>query len=246
MKTNKILERIQKGEKALGIAPGITTEVIVELAGRMGLDFVSFDGQHTAIMPDTVERLCRVADGYGVTVSMRIPDHDESTILSYLDRGVKLIIVPNLLTADQAKSLVKYAYYAPKGLRSATATRMVWNSGSNDRAHTYEVTNANTIVVPQLESIVAINNLDEILAVDGIDYYAGGAEDLAQSMGLSGQPKHPKVTETFEKAKEKIRSAGKGIISDHMETVPVLPLAFEEARKLLEKHGRKSRLEWSM
>ena len=65
--------------------------------------------------------MCRIADPYGMTVSMRIPDGAESTILSYLDRGVRVITIPNLLTAEQARDLVKYSFFAPIGLRSATS-----------------------------------------------------------------------------------------------------------------------------
>ena len=244
MGKNKVLERIQNGEKALGLSPGFPSEEMVELAGRMGLDFIAFDGQHTPIMPDTVDRLCRIADGFDITVTMRIPDQQESTLLAYLDRGVQVVTIPNLLTAEQARSLVKYAYYAPVGLRSATSNRMVWNSFSDDRAVTYNLANENTIIVPQLESITSIENLDEILAVDGINYFASGFEDLSQSMGLAGQPRHPDVIEAFEKAKEKVYQAGKGFIYEHMESVSVFPSVFKDASKLLEKHGRKSKLFW--
>ena len=78
---------------------------MVELAGRCGLDFVSFDAQHDPLTPAEIGEMCRIADPYGMTVSMRIPDGAESTILSYLDRGVRVITIPNLLTGEQAKEL---------------------------------------------------------------------------------------------------------------------------------------------
>ena len=83
MITNKILERARNGQKALGLTLSDPSEELVEMAGRMGLDFVGFDGQHSPLTPERVEQLCRVADGFGVTPTMRIPDQRESTILSY-------------------------------------------------------------------------------------------------------------------------------------------------------------------
>ena len=99
MVPNQILQRMARGEKALGMTLKETSGLLVELAGRCGLDFVSFDGQHDTVSPAEIGEMCRIADAYGMTVSMRIPDGAESTILSYLDRGVRVITIPNLLTA---------------------------------------------------------------------------------------------------------------------------------------------------
>jgi 4-hydroxy-2-oxoheptanedioate aldolase len=244
MTTNKILERIRQGEKALGLSMRFPSEGLVELAARIGLDFVSFDGQHSALNPVVVEQLCRVADGFGITPTMRIPDHQPSTILTALDRGIKVITVPNLETKEQAEALVKYSYYSPKGLRSAAGIRVVLNAESGDRTYVYAVTNENTMVVPQLESITAFENLDEILTVDGIDYFAGGPQDVAQSMGFPGQPDHPQVREAIAKAEEKVRTAGKKMFGDVTEAIAVVDVIKDATRDLLEENGRKSQLQW--
>ena len=68
---NKILKRTGQGERALGLRMKSPSEALVELAARIGLDFVHFDGQHEALTPAFVERLCRVADGFGITAMMR-------------------------------------------------------------------------------------------------------------------------------------------------------------------------------
>ena len=208
MITNKVLERIEKGEKALGLAMTQPSDELVEMAGRMGLDFVGFDGQHSPISPEAVDRLCRIADGFGITPIMRIPDHRESTILSYLDRGIRQITVPNLQTREQAEDLVRYSFFAPKGLRSETSLRVVFNR-QGDRTQMLLDVNANTILVPQLESVTALENLDEILEVDGIDYFNGGVGDLAQSMGMLGGESRPQVQEVVDRAITRIVGAGR-------------------------------------
>ena len=244
MVENKILARVRRGEKALGLSMKPASEALVELAGRWGLDFVSFDGQHDPLTPAFVERLCRVADGFGITPMMRIPDHRESTILSYLDRGIKAITVPNVQTGEQAEALVKYAYYAPQGLRSATGLRVILNAGSHDLPYLYRVTNENTMVIPQLESATALENVDDILQVKGIDYFAWGPQDLAQSMALPGQPQHPQVLEAMAEAEAKIRAAGKGLFQDITRSVDLLSTVIGAMESLLKDHGRTPNLSW--
>jgi 2-keto-3-deoxy-L-rhamnonate aldolase RhmA len=247
---NKILEQIQRGEKALGMTITEPSEELVELAGHMGLDFISLDGQHSTFSPEVVESLCRIADGYGITPTMRVPDQYESTILRYLDRGVRLIVVPNLQTKEQAEALVRNSYFAPKGLRSETSIRTIFNMGGQrrkegDRAERMADINAVTMVVPQLESTTALENLDGILEVEGIDYFAGGAGDLAQSMGLPGQPSHPEVQRAWRQAMEKIRVAGKGLpFEDSIESIRVIDVVYDSVEELLEKHGRKPQISW--
>jgi 4-hydroxy-2-oxoheptanedioate aldolase len=242
MIANRIIDRIRKGEKALGLHMSNPSEELVELAGRMGLDFVAFDGQHSPLTPERVGTLCRIADGFGVTPTMRVPDHRESTLLSYLDKGIRLLIVPNLQTREEAENLVKYTYFAPLGLRSATSIRTALNQGKGGRKELFEQINAHTLLVPQLESATALKNVDEILKVNGIDFFAAGFEDLAQSMGLPGQANHPEVQGAYAKAVEKVKAAGKHLYNDWVESIDVFGLVRGSLEALLEKHGRRSLL----
>ena len=244
MVPNKILERAKNGEKALGLSLTQADGELVELAGRMGLDFVGLDGQHSPITPAAVGEVCRIAEGYGMTVTMRIKDGLESTILSYLDRGVGQIVVPNLLTKEEAEALVKYTFFAPLGLRSATSIPAMYSQFEGDHVRQYQYINENTSLVPQLESITSLENLDEILTVEGIDYFAKGPEDMAQSLGLPGEPEHPKAKDAYEKIDEKLRAAGKGWTNDIMESASPFMLTKGALEELLEKHGRKSNLGW--
>lgn len=244
MVPNPILERVRDGEKALGLSLTACSGELVELAGRMGLDFVDFDGQHTPVTPAGIGEMCRIADARGITVTMRIPDGQESTILSFLDRGVRGITVPNLLIKEEAEALVKYTFFAPLGLRSATSIPTMHGQVEGDHIRLFQDVNANTMLVPQLESIVSLENLDEILTVDGIDYFAGGPEDMAQSLGLVGQPGHPKVAETYAKIDEKLHAAGKRMIGEVTESISTFMLTKDAIGELLGKHGRESKLGW--
>ena len=244
MVPNQILQRVARGEKALGLHLTEPSGLLMELAGRCGLDFVNFDAQHSPVTPADIGEMCRIAEPYGVTVALRIPDGAESTILSYLDRGARLIIVPNLLTAQEAAELVKYSYFAPLGLRSATSIATMHGQVDGDHVRLFQEVNANTVVVPQLESIVSLQNLDEILAVGGIHYFGEGPEDMAQSLGLTGEPQHPRVKETYARINEKLHAAGKRMLSEVTESIPVFNLTKQTIAELLQKHGRPNKLGW--
>ena len=244
MVPNRILERAKNGEKALGLSFKEASGEMVDLAARMGLDFVAFDAQHTPVTPTEIGEMCHIAEAHGITVSVRVPDGQESTLLSYLDRGVRVITVPNLLTRKEAEDLVKYSFYAPLGLRSATSVATLKSQVGGDHPRMFADVNANTVVVPQLESIVSLENLDEILKVEGLNWFSAGAEDMAQSLGLTGQPGHPKVAETYAKIRKKVEAAGKGWFSDLSEGVAVFDLTKAAIGELLKKHGRTSKLGW--
>ncbi|MBK34973.1 MAG: hypothetical protein CME26_05515 [Gemmatimonadetes bacterium] len=239
---NRIIERAKKGEKALGLAMQYPAEQWVEIAGRMGLDFVSFDGQHGVVTHQQVETLCRIANGYGITPTMRVPDQEESTLFLYLDRGIRGVTVPNLRNAEEAERLVKFCFYGPIGRRSATSQRVIFSSGgdSSGMRDIYNFTNENTLVVPQLESKEAFDNLDEILQVDGINYFAGGPQDIAQSMGFHGEPNHPECVAAFNEACDKVRAAGKHMLGDVTESIDVYEAVHTAGKELLENHGRES------
>ncbi len=244
MFTNNCLTRIRNGEKALGLAMSDPSEELVELAGRIGLDFVGFDGQHSPITPERVGQLCRVAIGFGVTPIMRVPDGRESTILSYLDRGIRQITVPNLQTREEAEALVKYSYFAPLGLRSATSLSMVFHQDTASRADLMADVNANLVVVPQIESATCVDNLEDILQVDGLQYFAEGREDMAQSLGLPGGHADPRVDEAYARARAKLKAAGKEMWIDHLESIDVAQLVRGGAEDLLREHNREPQMKW--
>lgn len=219
MPVNKVIEKMRLGQKAVGISLSFYSDEIIELAGVMGLDFVSFDGQHAATSPETIDRFCRMCDGWGLTPAMRVPDQIQSNILNYLDRGMRVITIPNLETKEQAEKLVEYCYFAPRGLRSYTSKRVTRFGFETDLPAMMDRTNDELLLMPQIETITAYENLDEILQVDGIEVYSGGPNDLAQSMGFPGQPGHPDCLKVTEEGTQKIRAAGKRRDSDVMVSV---------------------------
>lgn len=237
MRPNRILEKIRQGKKAVGAVINFPSEDIVELCGIAGLDFIHFDGQHGAFSPETVERLCRVADIYGITPTMRVPNNERSTILSYLDRGIRGIMAPEVHTRQIAEAVVSYAKFGPEGSRSFGSGRGNDFGLAPDRRAFMEEANRNILIIAQIESIEAVNNIEEIVQVPGIDLFAWGPNDLAQSMGYPGQPDHPEVLRAQERALQAIHRAGKKLNSEVMEAVNITALILQSARELASKHA---------
>ena len=206
---NKIIEKINNGEKSFGIGMSYYSDEIIELAGVMNLDFVNYDGQHAPITPETIDRFCRMCDGWNVTPTMRVPDQIPSNILNYIDRGIKAITVPFVNTREQAEDVVNCCYFAPIGRRSYTSKRVMRFGFEKDLKSMMDRTNEELLVMPQIEDIESYNNLDEILEVDNLLVFQGGPNDLAQSMGYPGQPDHPECLRVTKEGTDKIHAAGK-------------------------------------
>ena len=231
---NKIIEKMDKGEKAVGISLSFYADEMVELAGAMGLDFVNYDGQHAPVTPETIDRFCRLCDGWGVTPTMRVPDQIPSNILNYIDRGIKAITVPFVNTKAEAEAVVDCCYFAPKGHRSYTSKRVMRFGLVDDLKDMMDRTNDDLLVFPQIEDIKAYNNLDEILKVDGIKVFAGGPNDLAQSMGHPGQPDHPDCLKVTDEGTAKIHAAGKFRNEDVMISVDATIAVRDAMRSMLD------------
>ncbi|MQG03245.1 MAG: hypothetical protein FI713_05940, partial [SAR202 cluster bacterium] len=231
---NKIIEKMDKGEKAVGISLSFYADEMVELAGAMGLDFVNYDGQHAPVTPETIDRFCRLCDGWGVTPTMRVPDQIPSNILNYIDRGIKAITVPFVNTKAEAEAVVDCCYFAPKGHRSYTSKRVMRFGLVDDLKDMMDRTNDDLLVMPQIEDIKAYNNLDEILKIDGIKVFAGGPNDLAQSMGHPGQPDHPDCLKVTDEGTAKIHAAGKFRNEDVMISVDATIAVRDAMRSMID------------
>lgn len=237
VRQNEILVKNRKGKLGVGLGlvfPCAESIGLVGLAG--GFDFIYLDGEHGLFSPESIDVMVRTADGYGLTVTARVPNIESSTINLFLDRGVMGILGPHIETAKQARQLVDGCRFAPNGQRS-------WGGGQgtfyNDgrlldqvglkRTEWMTATNEEMIVSAQLETALAFENLDDILAVDGIDAFAWGSNDLAQSMDLPGQPDHPDVKEAEAFVEGRIHASGRKMLWDIQTTINLPSLILDGA-----------------
>jgi 4-hydroxy-2-oxoheptanedioate aldolase len=183
MRVNTTKAKLTDGAVVFGgIISGYAPEM-VELLGAIGYDFVMLDCEHGPMSLDQLENMVRAAEVFGITPIARVPDHADATILRFLDRGVQGVIVPHVNTAAQAAAVAGAARYYPDGHRGAAGGRAHDYNVHDSRHQSAAWLNAQTLVIPMVEEMEAVANLDAILAVPGVDVLHVAASDLGQSMG---------------------------------------------------------------
>ena len=194
---NKIIAKMNKGQKALGISLSFYSDELIELAGAMELDFVNYDGQHAPITPETIDRFCRLCDGWDLTPTMRVPDQIPSNILNYIDRGIKAITVPFVNTREELESVIDCCYFSPIGHRSYTSKRVMRFGLVDDLKGMMDQTNEDLLIMPQIEDIKAYENLEDILKVDSIKVFAGGTAKIHAAGKFRNEDVMESVDATF-------------------------------------------------
>ena len=192
-----------------------------------------FDGEHGPFTPEVLDDLCRFADMAGLTPMARVPNIEDSTILRFLDRGIMGIMGPHITNKERAEKLAQACRYVPRGERSFGSGRGAYFGDFESGPEYMEHTNNNILVMAQLEDVQVLDHIDEILSVDGIDIYNSGAQDIAQSMGLPGQPNHPRVKEFEAQVAYAVRAAGKRMTEDVMQSARAANLFLDGARAYL-------------
>jgi 4-hydroxy-2-oxoheptanedioate aldolase len=206
MQTNTTKAKLAKGQVVFGAIISRYAPDLVELFGAIGYDFVMIDGEHGAFHLDQVEHMVRAAEVFGITPITRVPNHDASTILGYLDRGVQGIIVPHVNTREAAEAVAKAARYYPEGRRGAGGGRAHDYGVGVSREDSAAWINAQVLVIPMVEETEAVDNLDAILTVPGVDVLHVASSDLGQSMGNPGREK---VRDLMRQVIPRIRAGGK-------------------------------------
>ena len=209
LRNNNVIAKVRDGEIAYGCQFNSPSSEQTELLGIAGFDFVIFDGEHGNFTLRDLEEQSRVAQMCGLTPVGMVPDVEAPTIHSFLERGILGIHGPNITTREDAQKLADACRYAPEGKRSLSFSRATHFGFGPPRPEYMAHANTQIIVMALIEHVNALENLDGILSVEGIDYYGVGPKDLAQSMGLPGQMEHPRVKEFTARVNNAVHASGK-------------------------------------
>ena len=240
MRKNNVKKKMKAGEKVYGCSFRFPSLQIVEMVGILGFDYIFIDGEHGVFTLADIEQMCIVADGIGLTPLTRVPNIHPSTILRFLDRGVMGIIGPHISTKADAEALVRACKFPPQGIRSFAGDRVYdYETPWKDAASYVRRANDEVLVIALLEDVQALENLPEMLTVEGLDVLGFGPFDLSLSLGFPGSLEHPKVAEAMEKGSAQIRASGKIYSPDLMSTVTVSELLMSGGREFL-RRARKS------
>lgn len=204
-------QRLKDGETVIGISLIVPSPTLVDVLGPAGMDFCMIDTEHGPLEMETATNMVIAADGTGIAPIVRVSDNDEKQILRALDIGAAGVQVPQVNTVEDAEEVIRAAKYAPLGERGMSVfTRASDYFKDGSPGHT-DRQNEETCVIVHIEGKRGLDNLDDILKVDGIDVYFLGPYDISQSLGMPGDVRNPTVETALQTACEKANQAGKCI-----------------------------------
>ena len=170
---------------------------IAEIMAKSGFDWLAVDLEHSVITIREAEELIRVIDLAGVVPLVRLTSNNPDQIKRVMDAGAHGIIVPMVNSARDAKNAVEAVKYPSMGKRGIGLARAQGYGTQFQEYLDWEKTGS--IVIVQVEHIDAVNSLEEIFSIDGVDGYIIGPYDLTSSIGIPGQFEHPDFLSAMEK-----------------------------------------------
>ena len=208
---NKFKTKIENKEKPIGIFADMCSSYAVEAIGKSGFDYIIIDNEHSPIEAETSAEMIRACELSGVTPFCRIREISRPAVLKLLDVGAQGLIVPNVNTLEDVKQLVSFCKYKPIGNRGFCPSRKDgWGFDLNmSVAETMAYFNNEVLLVPQCETVGALENIEEIAATEGVDGIFVGPFDLSISMGMPGDFKNPVFLAALERVQKACCDAGK-------------------------------------
>lgn len=185
---NELKQKLIDGKKPIGMFCDTASAYIVECLGRTGLDFVIIDNEHSPVEAETSAQLIRAAELSGLTPLCRVRETSRPAILKLLDVGAQGLIIPNVHSAEQVSEIISYAKYYPVGQRGFCPSRKDgWGfDGLGSVPETMAHFNSETLLIPQCETVGALEEIEKITSLDGVDGIFVGPYDLSISMGIPG------------------------------------------------------------
>jgi 2-keto-3-deoxy-L-rhamnonate aldolase RhmA len=199
-------EALRGGEALLGGWLQIAHPAPAEIHARLGFDWVCVDLEHGAISIESMAEIFRAISGSNCVPVARVPANDPVWIHRTLDAGARGLIVPMVNSVEAAELAVREARFPPLGARGFGYCRA--NVHGIDFAEYARLANGEIAVILQIEHVKAIENLDAIAGVEGVDGLLIGPYDLSGSLGVVGQLDHPRMLECLERFRSVCQQAG--------------------------------------
>jgi len=209
LKENTVKRALKRGEVALGsMISGVRSPQIARMFGAAGWDFFVIDTEHGPFDMETVADLCTVVRAEDVVPLVRVPDKDYHHLARPLDNGALGLVCPRVETREQVEHIIRSTKYYPLGQRGASISGIHTAYVGVEHDEYMEWANAETLVVIQIETKCAVDNIEELVSVEGVDATWIGPFDLSQTLGIPGQFRHPQMAECYERVIEACNQHG--------------------------------------
>ncbi|HEX2565276.1 MAG TPA: HpcH/HpaI aldolase/citrate lyase family protein [Burkholderiales bacterium] len=204
---NTFKRALRAGKPQIGLWSSLSSSYTVEVIAGAGFDWILLDSEHSPADIENLLTQLQAAAAYPTHAVVRVPWNDMVAIKRVLDVGAQSLLVPYVSTAAEAQSAVSFTRYPPAGVRGVAGTTRASRFGRVKdyarRAH------EELCVLVQVETRPALDNIEAICAVEGVDGVFIGPADLHASMGFAGEIANPKVKPLIDDAIRRIRKSGK-------------------------------------
>ena len=204
---NRVKKLLKAGKKTSGAWSQLCSPASTEILCRAGFDWLLIDLEHSPNDLQTLFGQLQAMGGYGVVPIVRSPWNDQVWIKRILDAGAYGVMIPAVNTKEQAVAAVAACKYPPQGIRGIAGSPRAAGFG-RDTSSYLKRANDELLVILQVETPQAIDNLDEIGKVPGVDALFIGPMDLSTSMGHLGSPAHPEVQAAMARVEAKVKTLG--------------------------------------
>lgn len=191
---NLVKEKMRAGKVVMGAQLRFGSPAIAEMFGHAGFDFLVLDSEHAPQTPVGIQQQIQAIAGTAATPIVRVPKNDPELMRPYLDMGAAGMLVPFIVGQEGAQLGARSLRFPPKGTRGFGPSR-AWRYGLDPDY--YKHADDDMLFIPIIEDAEAVRNIDEILAVDGVDTFIIGPADLSFSLGIPMQFEHPKFLDAI-------------------------------------------------
>ncbi len=212
---NRFLEKTKKGQFTIGTFFEFGHAAVAEVMGMTDLDYFIIDCEHGPYDIESAADVIRAAEGISnckVTPFARAKDSSRASILKLLDIGAKGVIIPHVSSLEEAKRIVEYGKYKPVGDRGVAVSRSVkygLDILTQNTEHWFRECNEKELLIPQCETIGCLEQIEEIMALEGIDGVFVGPYDLSTAMGIPTQFDNPRFIEAVKRIIKAVKDNGK-------------------------------------
>ncbi|OJJ41956.1 hypothetical protein ASPWEDRAFT_101467 [Aspergillus wentii DTO 134E9] len=189
----------------------VTGNEIPMMAKMAGVHALFIDMEHSALDMRTVSQLILACNYAGVSPVVRSPSKSHWHISRILDAGASAVVIPHVESVQEVKDIVRYAKFAPLGIRGCTNNQAIMNFQHVPTLVQNELLNSQTMVIPMIETPAAVEIADEILAVEGVDGVLIGSNDLCTDLGIPGKYDSAVYQDAVIKVIEAANRAGKPV-----------------------------------
>ena len=206
-KSASLKGRLANNELTVGSWVTLGHPSIAEIMAGAGFDWLVIDAEHSVIELSDIQTLILAMDAHDCPAIVRVTSNDANQIKRVMDAGATGVMVPFVNNAADAEAAVRHTYYPPTGTRGVGLAR-AQGYGASFKSY-LDWLSSSAVVIVMIEHSDAVENIDEILAVPGVDAFIIGPYDLSASMGMPGEITHPDVLKAIERAREAGLAHGK-------------------------------------